>query len=1237
MVRATALLLSFQLITTASLASEKTTKGLIPEISLNSGSEVENDKKALSSEIMITRSENKAIASLQSIIKKKKGSSVEADLWYRLAELYMRRSKSGRFFDMHQDTPLTKLSPFPVPNEKGSEAIKRASKIYSKIETDFPQFTNMDAVFFNNAFALQQLGKIKQSEQLYLKLLTKFPKSSLIPDGTLAVGELLYDQGKFQEALNHFLAVEKFPKSRVYSYAMYKSAWSFYNIHESDQGIKKLVKVVKLNPPLQDGEIPSNRHNLRREALRDLTIFIGETYPANQLYSFFDEITTEEELGQSMTDLAKLYESHSRHKEMDIFLSEYIDKRSSGPEVVKSHLFLVEANEALKKREKVLTHLQHSSDLCRVDSVWKTLQNPAVVTSSCEEGFRQVSLEMARKWWDIWLKNKKNTEFADLTQRMFKLILDNEDPAKTDLKTRFAYAELLFQLDKFEEASSQYKIVGDKTTEADLRHDANYAALFAKEKSIEKEKNGLKEAERKELANNYLVKHANGKFATLVKFKLGHIAYEETNYSESEKILRPLAQMKGKENVEIKTKSEDLILDILNLRKDFTSIKEFSKSLLSTTTEEARKTYLNKILEEAHFTEIQEFAKNGDKNQASQKLIAFAKEHPDSKLSKEALWQALSLFYTEGRLYEAAELSQKYVQKYPEDQRNTDALKEAAKAYAELGQIQKSAETLVSVANLDKKYRNTHLELAADIYTLEKQHDKARKIYNDILANADTKTLARIYAKLLESLKQETDTAELLKVQNQILSKDIEPYATQIMISQAQVLLARGDNTAAFDLAMKANGRNAPAEIRAEARLIQARILEKELIQQSVKAREEKFALVLAMKTEKLDKAQTAYLTALKMSKDPYQQLEALRGIDRCYGNFIESLLSMPLPASLTFEDQSALRAEIAKMIAPIQYKKNENESKLTILAANKGQSATMERNFASLRVDQTVTPIARYPEASKLNPFIPASDNMTIGQVRRLEASRSKSCNKSAILTGQLKTLNIFEAAGSCFYGKKYDLVERLGLEIAKSKETRSLGLYLASLGSEAQGFHEKSMWLVEAALKNDPEVAPYIYQKARLQYQFEGLNSAMPLFEKVLDMQLPAIEMNVFAVVKAFSERDFTKSISIFSTLSKEQLYTYDVGLLISESFAQKGEVEKALNTLKELLNIKSENADMLLQQAHVFETYKGSPTLALDSYDKALKLSTQQDMRTWLEKKIQYLKTQTKVGQHVISGDL
>ncbi|KYG64980.1 adventurous gliding motility protein U [Bdellovibrio bacteriovorus] len=1235
MLRAVIILLAFHLFSIYCFAAEKNAKGLLPEVRLTNNNEDENEKRAFKSEVMITRSENKAIESLQQIIKKKKGSREEADLWYRLAELYMRRSKSGRFFDLHQDTPLLKLSPFPVANEKGAEAVKRAAKIYTKIEVEFPNFKEMDAVLFNNAFAHQQIGQFKTAEQLFSKLLAKFPKSPLIPDGTLAAGELLYDQGRFKEALEHFLRVEKFPESRVYSYGMYKAAWAYYNLRESDKGIEKLVQVVKTNPALKDGEVPNNRHNLRREAMRDLTIFVGDTYPANKLFSFFEDIANEDELGEAMMNMAKLYMSHSREKEMDTFLEEYIDKRSSGPDVVRAHLMLVEGNETLKRRPKVINHLTYASDLCRTNSSWKSLQNADDIKGSCEEGFRRVSLDMAKKWWEIWLKNKQNKEFSDLTQQLFKLILDNEDPTKPDLKTRFAYAELLFQLEKYDEASVQYKIVSDKSTEPTMNHDATYAALYSKEKSIEKKKEPLKEAERKELAKNYLAKHPTGKYATLVKFKVGHIAYEEANYEEAEKWLKPLTLVKG--NDDIKRKSEDLVLDMLNIKKDYAGIKAFSKQVSTSTGDDSRKKNMNKIMEEAHFTEIQEFSKTGNKDQASEKLLAFAKEHEDSPLAQDALWQALSMMYAEGKVFDAAELSLKFVKKYPSDKRNLDVLKEAAKAYADVGQIGKAAETLEKIADLDKKGRANHLELAADIYLLEKKTKEARQAYQQMLVDADRKTTERIYTKLLDSYKNEPKSAELEKLQNQISAKGIEPFSTQIMIDRAKALLAAGKTTQAFDLSMKANGRDVAAEIRAEARLIQAQILEQELVKQSVKAREDKFAMVLGMKTEKLDKAHTAYFTTLKMSKDPYQQLEAMRGIDRCYANFIESLTTMPLPASLSPADQEALRGEVAKLTAPIQEKKNENEAKLKVLAASKGQAATETRSYASIPVNQTVPPMAQYPTPEKMVAYLPKSMDMTIGRVSQLDTKGAKTCDRSALTSGALTKSSPTEIVGNCYSSRQWDMVEKMGLELAKGKDTRALGLFYVSLGAEARGFADKALWMIEASLKIQPEAAPYVYQKARLVYKADGIKDAMPFFEKVLDMQMSSTEMQTFAGVKAFSEGDYTSATTKFSALNKEQLYNYNVGTLMSEAYAQKGEVDKALGVLKDLLNLKKENADLLLQQAHVFETYKGSPTLALDSYEKAFKASSQMDMRDWLGKKIQYLKTQNKVGQHVISGDL
>ena len=82
----------------AALASGNDERGLMPALRMDTKSEDENDKRALQTELLITRAEMKAIESLQKIIQKKRGLPEEAELQHRLAELYMRRARTGRFF-----------------------------------------------------------------------------------------------------------------------------------------------------------------------------------------------------------------------------------------------------------------------------------------------------------------------------------------------------------------------------------------------------------------------------------------------------------------------------------------------------------------------------------------------------------------------------------------------------------------------------------------------------------------------------------------------------------------------------------------------------------------------------------------------------------------------------------------------------------------------------------------------------------------------------------------------------------------------------------------------------------------------------------------------------------------------------------------------------------------------------------------------------------------------------------
>ncbi len=1214
----------FLLATQPSFAKKQNGKGLLPEVRIgDSGNETDNDKKALTSEILITRSENKAIESLQKLIKNKKpGTPESADLLYRLAELYMRRSKSGRFFDMNINNPVVKMSPFPIPNERGTDAVKRAIVIYTRIEKENPNFKDMDSVLFNNAFAYQQTGNHKEATAIFTRLVEKFPKSPLIADGTLALGELLYEQAKFSQALEQFLKLEKSPKSRVYSYGMYKAAWSYYNMKDAQNGTKRLLTVIKSNQPLQDGEVPSNRHNLRKEALRDLTIFVGDNYSADKLYPFFERITQNNELGPAMIHLAKLYQSHSRQKEIGIFLGEFIDKNPTNPYLVKANLYLVEAYEDLKLRDKVINHLQAASELCKADSPWRSTQKPEEAGEYCDKDFRHESLDIAKKWWEIWLKNKQNMAFSDLTQKSFRLILDNEDPAKPDVKTHFALAELLFQLGKYDEAGREYKFVGDRAHEPTLQHDANYGALYAVEKSLEKskQKDPAKDALRKALASNYLAKHPNGKYALNVRFKMGHIAYEENNFPEAEKWLKQIAE--SNKDPDLKKKSEDLMLDMLNIKKDYSGLQKLSKKIIATAVNDDRKKSMTKILEESSFAEIQEFSKTADPMQSAHKLLDFAKDNDNSSMAKDALWQAISLLYANGRQFEAAELSLQFAKKYPEDKKTLDALKDAAKSYAEVGQLLKASETLKIIADMDKKTASANLETAADFLRLEGRRKESRDIYTKLMQGMDNKNQARMITKIMATYSNKTGNPDYDKLQEKILSINMEPYATQILLERAEKLLASGKRVHAFDAAKKILARNISNDDKAPARLIQAQVLEYELVQQSVKAKMDKFAFVLSIKTEKLDKAQTAYLNAMTLSKDEKIVRKALAGLDRSYTNYIDSLQNMPMPNALTPDEKETLKAELAKITTPIKGKKAENEQRLKTLVVVRATSDAKDRDYSELSPESTVTPAVAYPLAAQFEGYLTAKIDLSPPRVQK---GQTKVCNRF-FLVKDAKTQAILDNANACYVSKQYDITEKLSLELAKLKETRVLGLYYLSLAADAREQKEKALWLIDQLMKTQSENALVLYQKGRLMYELEDINTAIPYFAKVIDMNIGSSEITTFAAVKAFTEKDYITSTENFSHLPKDQVYNYNMGPLYSEAWALQGEAEKGLQLITELSAKKRDNVDIMLQQAHLIEVYKPSDVkTAQQVYERIAKITTKVDLKDWISKKLTLLKGQ------------
>jgi TolA-binding protein len=1208
------IILTMTMATQALAKAKKTDKGLLPEIRTDSKDDKINQKREVQSEVLITKTENEAINALISILKKKKGSPQEPELWLRLGELYQRRAKSGRFFDLFRDqNQIVKFAPPAVAGESAKKNLLRAISVYDKVEKDFPKFNQLDIVFYNNAFSRQQIGDKKNAGVLYQKLTAQYPKSPLVPDALLALGEIHFENQDFNKALQAFLQIEEYKKSRVYAYGMYKSAWAYYNLRQNDAAISKLKQVIIFFRT--EGSKDIARQNVRQEALRDLAIFFGESHTAAQAYEFFSGFAEFDEIGYCMLNLAKLYMSHSRQKEVKVFLEQFLQKQPNSKEALEMHLLLVNTYEDLKEREQVLVHLKASLALCRPENKWY-VANGEAAKSMCENELISRRSDIAKRWWELWLKKKDNKELARWTEQIFEMILERDSKEDADLKSRFAYAELLFQQNKFKFASKQYEFVGDNIKDATIIHDADYASLVSYQKAIEEvkdakdsKKNPADLAKLEDLSKRYLKKHPTGPYAAEVQLKLAVLKYENNDLNEAEKHLKDL--MTKKANKETKRKAEDLYLDILNARKDFKSIQEFTKNVTTKEDDGGRKVELSKLFDEASFAEIQELNKSGKKDLAADKLYEFYQKNQKSNLAKEALWQSLSINYSLNRDLLGANQSVEFYDKYRDDKKALSSLKDAAKVYYDLGFTDRAAVTLERIANVSDADRKTSLVAAAELYTIDKNYAKAHGLYKTLMPMMTKAELPALYEGLLDSTKN--DPKERQKYEQQIVSNRIEPLASKIRIQELRDQVAAKKFSQAFNTSKSMVGDSSlPNDVRAEARLIQAQILDIEFTNQPTKTSIERLSAVLGIKTEKLDKAQTAYISVGQIAESADLKIKALQGLDHIYNEYIKSIKNLNLKTQLSADDKKALDEELAKLVAPIDEKKKENNEKLrTALKVR----AAASKSFADLSPDDTVRPGLDYISMPVLSAVWLYNDKQTIKPFTSTTGCPNDAKNMEYRIS----------ALPTCIQKKRWEIVEKHLVQLAFTN--KSLSLYYRALAAQENQLWDKARWLIDLYSKDEAlkpfgrsEMARTLYLEKSGKFTEPEKNEYMNL---LAEAHKNGIKNSATVVGKTFSLFQNMQCLDVIDIINKEASSEIRTELLPlkAECMANSGEFDAAVGELESLAKSKSSAMNFLFL-AHVQEKYRFDSMKAVEAYQAALKNSKDNDLNDWIKSKVQTL---------------
>lgn len=893
---------------------------VIDRLRITSGNESENEKRILASEVLIGKSEERALKHLNDLIKRYKGTSLEPELRFRLAELYMSRAKSARVISqIADDQGVLTFLPGVIKSVKEKSMIEKAISYYISIGRDFPKFRGLDRVIFNKAFAQLQISREIEAEQSFIELLKKMKRSSLRPDAFLAVGEINFKRRQFKRALAYFNQVKKFKSARVYPYGLYKAGWSYYNLQAYEQAISELEAVIQFGKEIAATGADS-RLDLRNEALMDLALFYSGVRSASDAIGYFKEQAGDKDPIPALRKLASIHEKHGRDTQQEIVLVDMVKDFPNSDRRPLFHNDLVKNYDRQNKFKLATKNLWAFLKTCKRE-VAKAKQEKKELEFDCLDDLDTVSRRMAIKWLKMYKRDNTKKLMSAVAEQAFRVHLYKKKPLDENSEMRFLFAEHLFERKKFDEASKEYDKVGDSTKDKEKKHTSRYASIFSLDKVYNGKFEGEGEKRYRTLSAKYMKDFPKGERYLDVAFKLGLFDYTNKNYQLAGPLLLDLGKRFYKEGKG--KKAQDLYLDILNSSKKYIDIQKYAKDWRNKETDTKRKSGLQSIYEQAFFKEVQGLEEAKEFKRAIVRYNEFIGENPNSVLADEAQWNIIGLHF---KLKDYASTARAYVgyfKKYPKDRKSIPGLVKALEIFEMMAEPEQALSVARILAKADLKNRTRWSFLEGSYLQSSGRYEDAAKRYLQIFQGgaSNFRDVARVeFFKMADTLGVNSVWFEgQLRTLSGSSNREIASLAVR---EHSKALYRKGD---------VAGVNNQIKKYKLNRNLDQSKI--GILSQYAGEKREKRFfgtvisnttleSIVsgIQKKTTALDRVQTEYQRALS-DQDPKVVIKALLGLGRTYQRFVEDLKNIKPPSSFSAEESEALAIEVENLIIPFEEK----------------------------------------------------------------------------------------------------------------------------------------------------------------------------------------------------------------------------------------------------------------------------------------------------------------------------
>ncbi|MDA4131949.1 MAG: tetratricopeptide repeat protein, partial [Thaumarchaeota archaeon] len=322
---------------------------------------------------------------------------------------------------------------------------------------------------------------MKEARAAFANIITNYPRSKLVCDANVELGNYFFDTNQLAPARHAFEEGLKCPKTGTY--AKYKLAWCDYNAGDYKLAISRFKEVISTSDKASK---EGNNLRLKTEALRDLVLSFQKAGELETAIDYYKREVGVSSARKYIVNLAGKYFDAGGYDYSSRTYRNYLIKAystdSSAPEWQTK---IVLAYDKMGNRPQVRKEIEALVSGYGPTSSWARAQKDKSALERAINLTEEALYNLVTDYHQEAIKTKSVATYK-LARDIYKEYLDHFPRSERAYAMRFYYAEILYALEDYQAALTQYNLViDDKGKLQDYRKISAKDQLLAAEKLVD--------------------------------------------------------------------------------------------------------------------------------------------------------------------------------------------------------------------------------------------------------------------------------------------------------------------------------------------------------------------------------------------------------------------------------------------------------------------------------------------------------------------------------------------------------------------------------------------------------------------------------------------------------------------------------------------------------------------------------------------------------------------------------